>query len=92
MSRQTEILSTKPSFFYVEDNVYHEEGVIEAMTQYANEQSRELAIGFAEWCQESGWEKHIGESLWRNRMGYATEYTTDQLFDLYIIQSKTKEP
>lgn len=88
MSRQTEILSTKPSFFYVEDNVYHEEGVIEAMDDYA----KELAIGFAEWCQESGWEKHIGESLWRNRMGYATEYTTAQLFDLYIIQSKTAQP
>lgn len=57
--------------------------VFDAMDEYAKQE----AIGFAEWLQENGWEKYIGENNWRNRMGYATEYTTEQL---YSMQPKNK--
>lgn len=55
-----------------------------AMDEYAKYQS----IAFAEWSSEEGWEKHIGENTWRNRQGYATEYTTKQLYALFTIHKE----
>lgn len=58
--------------------------ILYAMELYAKQQ----AIAFAKWCAEMGWEKYIEEDLWKNRMGYVTEYTTEQLYDLFIEQIK----
>jgi len=53
--------------------------ILLAMDEYA----KNIAIAFSEWAAEAGWEKHIGENTWFNRMGYATEYTTEQLHTLF---------
>lgn len=59
---------------------YNQNKIGRMMEEWAQFQS----IAFAEWCQESGWEKHIGESSWRNRMGYVTEYSTEQLYNQFL--------
>lgn len=90
LSRQKEILATKPSFFYVEDNVYHEEGVVEAMDVYA----KEVAIGFSIWIIDDSDYYRAGGNEWlpiaKESQQRGKKITTQQLFDLYIIQSKTK--
>lgn len=77
-----EILSNCLKLINVNDKILKEEWGMElkAMGEYA----QQVAIAFAEWAAEKGWEKHIEENTWFNRMGYATEYTTTQLFDLFI--------
>ena len=60
--------------------------VYEAMGRWAKQE----AIEFGEWAAEKGWEKHIGENLWYNIMGYATEFTTEQLYDLYFKDKQSK--
>lgn len=58
--------------------------VLKAMDEYGKKE----AVEFAEWCAETGWEKYIGEKTWFNRMGYVTEYTTEQLYTLYKSSQK----
>ncbi len=63
------------------DDLHNEYDIYKAMDEYASKD----AIEFSEWCAEQGWEKHIGEDTWFNRMGYVTEYATEKLYELYKI-------
>lgn len=60
-----------------------EEKVEDVAMRAMDEWGKKESIEFSEWCQEKGWEKHIGETTWFNRMGYVTEYSTDQLYELF---------
>ena len=62
--------------------VHTRQDALKAMSEFAQQE----AIAFAEWCAENGWEKHIQENTWFNRMGYATEYTTTELYSLFKQQ------
>lgn len=54
--------------------------LIQAGIDEGREESKNESVLFAEWCQEEGWDKLYYESIWKNRMGYDTEYTTEQLY------------
>lgn len=62
--------------------------VLMAMDEYA----KELAIGFAEWMGSEGYVIYDGNDRWIAPHNNNNVYSTKELFDLYIIQSKTKEP
>lgn len=86
---------------YLTTDVVDRADALIAMDIYANEQSREVAIGFAEWVDRNNYvvdksnkDKSIN-GKWYSISGVTEgelNLTSKELFDLYIIQSKTKEP
>ena len=92
MSKE-EILEHKTSFFYLEDFVYHEQDVKDAMDKWADIKSKIDAIGFAEFIATTTVGKHIKnrEIIWHyedetGRYNYATDY----MYTLYKEQLKNK--
>lgn len=82
-----EILEDKNGFFYLEDTVYHEDGVKEAMDEFAKQE----AIAFAEWIGRNDYIFYGGE----NNTWYHSDdrkrknpLTTEQLYQLFLNQSK----
>lgn len=79
-----EILEDKNGFFYLEDTVYHEDGVKEAMDEFAKQE----AIAFGIWINENGYRIHDRIfNTWENDNDIEVEFTTEQLYTLFL-QSK----
>mgnify|MGYP001600527167 CR=1 FL=1 len=88
ISKEETLGKHKSAWLYIDESVIDGEigSVYEAMDTYAKQET----IAFAEWASENGWDKHVKENEWYNRMGYVTEYTTEQLYDTFL-QSKSKQ-
>lgn len=88
MNRQTEMLFKNAPFMETSGSNVHY--VVNAMDVYA----KEVAIGFSIWIIDDSDYYRAGGNEWlpiaKESQQRGKKITTQQLFDLYIIQSKTK--
>ncbi len=65
-----------------------------ALDEYATQQSRIDAIGFAEWVDANYWRMDMfhNSNLWYDKkdMFKDTTYTTEQLYELYLLSINKK--